>query len=98
MRQLGDAPAEYFVICTGESRRKVQSISDKVQESMVNEASSEPMNLEGKESSTWVLIDYFNVVVHIFHPKGREFYQLDELWGDAEVRNYENKSGDELSV
>lgn len=94
MRELGEAPTDYFVICEGESSRKVRSISDKVQEMMLKKGNDEPLHLEGKETSRWILLDYFNVVVHIFHPEAREFYQLDELWGDADRTSYEEKTID----
>lgn len=90
MRELGEAPADFFVICEGESGRKIQAISERVEEKMKELAHTSPIHIEGKENARWILLDYFNVVVHIFHPGKREFYQLDELWGDAIVVEYED--------
>ncbi len=85
LRELNDAPASYFVICSGESRRKIQAISERIEEYVKEETGTRPVHIEGQENKNWVLIDYFNVVVHIFHPTARDFYELDELWGDAQI-------------
>jgi|TARA_B110000196_G_scaffold320137_1_gene340726 ribosome-associated protein len=81
LRGISDA-ADYFLIVTGNSDVQVKAIAHHI----VNELKLEdvrPDHIEGIESGRWVLIDYSNVVVHIFHPLERDFYQLDALWGDA---------------
>ncbi len=88
LRELGDAPADFFIICSAETTRKIKAISERVREFVFKEFRTKPLHVEG-EGSNWVLMDYFNIVVHIFHPTAREFYELDELWGDAGITEYE---------
>lgn len=74
---------DFFVICTGANRRQVQAIADAVQEALARRG-SRPALIEGYERGEWVLIDYFDFIVHVFMPATREFYSLERLWGDAE--------------
>jgi ribosome-associated protein len=74
---------DWFVIATGTSDTHVSAISDHVIEELKKDGGSRPMNVEGLRGGRWVLIDYFDFVVHVFHPAAREFYQLERLWGDA---------------
>ena len=74
---------DFFVICTGTNRRQVQAIADAVQESVAKRG-SRPALVEGYERGDWILIDYFDFIVHVFMPAAREFYNLERLWGDAE--------------
>ena len=74
---------DFFVICTGANRRQVQAIADAVQEALARRG-SRPALIEGYERGEWVLIDYFDFIVHAFMPATREFYSLERLWGDAE--------------
>jgi ribosome-associated protein len=79
----GPAFTDFFVICTGMNRRQVQAIADAVQEATAARG-HKPALVEGYERGDWVLIDYFDFIVHIFMPATREFYSLEKLWGDAE--------------
>ena len=74
---------DYFVICTGATTRQVQAIADAVQESLARKG-VKPSVVEGESRGDWILIDYFDFVVHIFTPATRGFYELERLWGDAE--------------
>jgi ribosome-associated protein len=74
---------DYFVICTGASTRQVQAIADAVKEALARKG-GKPSVVEGEGRGDWVLIDYFDFVVHIFTPATRDFYGLERLWGDAE--------------
>lgn len=76
------ALAEYFVICTGETKRHLRGIADRVEEA-AGEHGCGVHHAEGYELGRWVLMDLNNVVVHIFDPETREFYELERLWGDA---------------
>jgi ribosome-associated protein len=78
---------DYFVICSGESERHVGAIADSVQEGLETKGAS-PWHLEGYARKRWVLIDYVDVVVHVFHQKTREYYLLERLWGDAELEEF----------
>lgn len=75
--------ADYFVICSGTSNTQIKALTDSVEEAM-KEAGEMPSHIEGHREGTWVLSDYGCVVVHIFSPEAREFYDLERLWSDAE--------------
>ena len=75
--------ADYFVICTAGSTTQLKTLSDEV-EKVLKEAGEVPLRREGHRSSSWVLIDYGSVVVHIFLQEAREFYTLERLWSDAQ--------------
>ncbi len=75
---------DYFVIASGTSDTHVRSLGERVQEAL-REAGQRPTHTEGLTQGRWVLLDYVDFVVHVFHPALREFYQLERLWGDAEV-------------
>ena len=75
--------ADYFVICSGTSNTQIKALTESVEEAMKN-AGEMPDHIEGHREGTWVLSDYGCVVVHIFSPEAREFYDLERLWSDAE--------------
>ena len=74
--------ADYFVICTATSSTQVKALSDLCEETMKN-LGEEPHHIEGHRGGVWVLMDYISVVIHIFMPEAREFYNLERLWQDA---------------
>lgn len=74
---------DFFIICNGTNRRHVQAIADAVQEA-IRKRGGKPALVEGYDRGDWVLVDYFDFIVHIFMPATREFYGLERLWGDAE--------------
>ena len=73
---------DYFLLCSGTSERQVQAIADAVQERL-REARVRPLHVEGYNRAQWVLIDYGDLVVHVFQEEPRRFYSLERLWGDA---------------
>jgi ribosome-associated protein len=73
---------DYFVICTGQSARQVRAIADSVEEAL-RRTHVRPAHIEGYEHADWVLLDYFDFIVHIFNQETRRFYALDRLWGSA---------------
>jgi ribosome-associated protein len=75
--------ADYFVICSGTSERQITAIHDDIVKDLRDNAHTRPMRQEGKASSGWILLDYGDVVVHIFAPAEREYYRLEDLWADA---------------
>ncbi len=75
--------ADYFVICSGESERQVRAIVNEVTEKIKKEEGIKPLQIEGDPSSGWVLMDYGSIIVHVFAPVMRGYYQLEELWSDA---------------
>ena len=75
---------DYFVICTGNNARQVNAIADGVADTLRTELGERPALSEGVQKSEWILLDYFNFVVHVFSPDCRAFYGLERLWGNAE--------------
>jgi ribosome-associated protein len=75
--------ADYFLICSGTSGRQIRAIADAIMEALAS-AGSRPDHVEGYDRSEWVLLDYFDFIVHIFAPEPRVFYGLERLWGNAE--------------
>jgi ribosome silencing factor RsfS/YbeB/iojap len=75
--------ADFFVICTGSNARQVQAISEEVGLQMKQQARELPLSLEGYDQAEWVLLDYGDLLVHIFSPKAREYYDLERLWRSA---------------
>ncbi len=89
MRQLDDAPTNYFIICEGDSNTQVKAIAENIRKRLKYEAFNSPNHVEGAANSLWVLLDYFDVVVHVFYKETREFYSLEDLWSDAVFTEYE---------
>jgi ribosome-associated protein len=83
LRKLESAVTDFFVIATGTSDRHIQALGDSVMDIIKKEAGEKPINSEGLQSGEWVLLDYANVVIHIFNREKRGFYRLEDLWGDA---------------
>lgn len=81
LREVGGV-ADFFLICSGSSERQVEALADAVEEAL-EVLDARPWHVEGREGRRWVLLDYVDVVVHVFHEKTREYYLLDRLWGDA---------------
>ena len=74
---------DFFVIATGHSEIQVRAIADAVEEGMLETRGVKPWHSEGYEARRWILLDYVDFVVHVFHARAREYYLLDKLWGDA---------------
>jgi ribosome-associated protein len=79
---------DYFVICTGNNPRQVTAIADSVRDTLRNELGERPALTEGVDRSEWILLDYFNFVVHVFSRECRAFYGLERLWGNAERHEF----------
>ena len=76
---------DYFVICDADSNTHVNSISDSVEDTVEKMTTEKPYHTEGRQNGEWVLIDYINIVAHVFLRESREFYNIEGLWGDAEI-------------
>ena len=85
LREIENTVCDYFVICSGNSNTQVNAISGSVQKVVSKELKDKPWHIEGQNNSEWVLMDYVNVVVHVFQKHVREFYDIESLWGDAKV-------------
>jgi len=94
LRKLENRITDYFIICHAASGTQVSAISDSVDDIVRKEAGEKPLHVEGLDNCFWVLIDYGNVVVHIFVEEYRNFYSLESLWADAKIESLEDKKKD----
>ncbi|GAB4380944.1 MAG: ribosome silencing factor [Salibacteraceae bacterium] len=85
LRDIDQAISDFFVICHAQSGRQVDAIADSVLETVKKNTGENPLNTEGKQNAEWILIDFVDVVVHVFQEKWRKHYALEELWADAKV-------------
>jgi len=84
LRETGTAVTDYFVICHANSKTLVDAIADKIEDAVFEEEHVKPYHIEGRDNTEWILIDFVDVVVHVFLQSARSYYQLEELWADAE--------------
>ena len=87
LRHLESAVCDYFVLCSGDSTTHVDGISNAVTRYVRKSIKEKPWHIEGKTNSDWILLDYINVVGHIFYKEARSFYDIEELWSDANKTN-----------
>lgn len=90
LRNIRSSVSDYFVICHAESTTQVRAIAGSVEEEVYKALAQDPWRKEGFEYGEWILLDYVDVVVHIFKTDKREFYGIEELWGDAEFKSYKS--------
>lgn len=89
LRDIENNVCDYFILCTGSSNTQVDAIVNSIQKHVSKNIKDKPWHIEGQESSQWILMDYVNVVVHVFQKQTREFYDLESLWGDAKITEIE---------
>jgi len=85
LRKVRNAVADFFVICSGGSDKQLDAIAESVDEEVYKSVKENPWHVEGKSNKEWMLLDYFDVVAHIFRKDRREFFALEKLWGDADM-------------
>jgi ribosome-associated protein len=90
LRKLENRITDYFVICHAPSTSQVSALSDSVEDTVRKETGEKPIHLEGLDNCYWVLVDYGNVIVHIFLEEYRNFYSLESLWADAKIEKMED--------
>jgi ribosome-associated protein len=90
LRKVKNAVADFFVICSGNSNKQLDAIADSVDQEVFKALKENPWHTEGKNNKEWMLLDYINVVAHVFRKDRREFYALERLWGDADIQEIEN--------
>jgi len=90
LRDIENTVCEYFIVCDANSNTQVNAISGSIQKKVSKSIKDKPWHVEGENNAEWVLIDYVNVVVHVFQKQVREFYDLESLWGDAKITNIQN--------
>jgi ribosome-associated protein len=89
LRDIENTVCDYFVICNGTSNTQVNALVGSIQKTVSKAIKDKPWHVEGSENGEWVLIDYVNVVVHVFQKHIREYYDIEGLWGDAKVTSIE---------
>ncbi len=90
LREIENTVCDYFIICNGTSNTHVNAIVSSIQKTVSKAIKDKPWHVEGSENAEWILMDYVNVVVHVFQKHIREFYDIEGLWGDAKVTTVES--------
>ncbi|MBT8317263.1 MAG: ribosome silencing factor [Lutibacter sp.] len=85
LREIENTVCDYFVICTGTSNTHINAISGIVQKQVSKATKEKPWHIEGEGNAEWILLDYVNIVVHVFQKQVREYYDIESLWGDAKI-------------
>ena len=91
LREIDNAACDYFVVCSGNSNTQVNAIVNSVQKNTSKTYKDKPWHVEGQENGEWVLMDYVSIVLHVFQPHIREYYNIEDLWGDAKITVLDNK-------
>ncbi len=90
MRKIDGSICQFFIICDGDSNTHVDAIGNSVEDYVRKKINDKPFHIEGRENAEWILVDYVDVVVHIFQKPIRSFYNLEDLWADAKRTDIEN--------
>ncbi len=90
LRKVKNAVADFFVLCSGNSDKQLDAIADSIDEEVYKTLNENPWYTEGKNNKEWILLDYINVVAHVFRKDRRQYYALEKLWGDAEITELED--------
>lgn len=89
LKKIHEAAADFFIICEANNTTQLKAIADHIEYEVKHKCEEYPYKSEGKATAQWLLIDYINVVVHIMHPESRKFYQLEEMWSDADIKMHD---------
>ena len=90
LRPIGTAISDYFIVCNADSAPAVVAIADNIEDRMIEKCRRKVNRTQGKENAFWVILDYGDIVVHVFQTAYRSFYRLEDLWADAERTAYED--------
>ena len=90
LRSIGTAISDHFIVCNADSTPAVVAIADNIEDRMIEKCRRKGLRSQGKENAFWVILDYGDIVVHVFQTPYRAFYRLEELWADAERTAYED--------
>ena len=90
LRPIGTAISDHFIVCNADSTPAVVAIADNIEDRMIEKCKRKVVRTQGKENAFWVIMDYGDIVVHIFQTPYRAFYRLEDLWADAERTSYED--------
>jgi ribosome-associated protein len=89
LREIENTVCDYFIVCEGTSNTQVNAIVNSIQKQVSKTLKDKPWHIEGTDNAEWVLMDYVNVVVHVFQKHIREYYDIESLWGDAKTTQIE---------
>lgn len=89
LKEVDGAVTDYFIICEANSSTQIGAIKESIEKEVKMGLNEKPWHIEGTSNLEWVLLDYVNVVAHIFNPEKRAFYNVEGLWGDAEIKTFE---------
>jgi ribosome-associated protein len=89
LRKVKNAVADFFIVCSGNSDKQLDAITDSIDAEVFKALKENPWHIEGKNNKEWMLLDYIDVVAHVFRKDRREFYALERLWGDADITEIE---------
>lgn len=87
LTNINDSICNYFVICEGDSTLQVNAIASSIKDFTIKNAQFRPLSIDGENNAEWIAMDYADVIVHIFLPEKRDFYNLEHLWADAKLTN-----------
>jgi len=92
LKKINEATSDFFIICEASNTTQLKAIADFIEYEVKTKCEEMPYKSEGKQAAQWLLIDYINIVVHVMHPEARRFYQLEEMWSDADIKMHELKN------
>jgi ribosome-associated protein len=90
LRNINSSVSDYFIVCNADSATQVKAIADSVEDEIYKSTEASPWRKEGLENAEWIILDYFDVVIHIFKTEKRDFYGIEDLWGDAQTTSYQS--------
>ena len=90
LKPIGTAISDYFIVCNADSTPAVVAIADNIEDRMIEKCKRKVIRTQGKENAFWVIMDYGDIVVHVFQTPYRSFYRLEDLWADAERTEYKD--------
>jgi len=90
LRELNSSVSDYFIVCNADSSTQVKAIADSVEDEIYKLTKTNPWHKEGQENAEWIILDYFDIVVHIFKTEKREFFGIEDLWCDAESTSFKS--------
>jgi ribosome-associated protein len=90
LREINSSVSDYFIVCNADSSTQVKAIADSVEDEIYKQTNTNPWRKEGLDNAEWIILDYFDIVVHIFRTEKRDFYGIEDLWGDAETTSYKS--------
>ena len=92
LKKIGTAISDYFIVCNADSGTNVLSIADNVEDRMIEKCKRKVIRTQGRENALWVILDYGDIVVHVFQTAYRAFYRIEDLWADAERTDYSDEN------